>query len=245
MGIHTLVVAHRGYAPASIHQNSLEAFKLAERYGAKAIEFDIRMTKDHELVIFHDPFYWNGNGFRRVPSVTLDEFRETFDNNRAPTFSSLCKEIDRRIKFFIELKPTPFPDRLIKILESHIPTDREILILTYKQHILKKLNQTGLPSGLHYINPFKDNIARAKKYGAIALSPIYWVVNSTTVKKIQNSGLEIYPWTVNKPVFIKTLIDWGVDGIYTNNFPVAKTLLETSDSLGKQMLQNSAVYNTR
>ncbi len=240
-----LIVAHRGYAPSPLKQNSLDAFRLATKNGARAIEFDIRLTKDHELVVFHDPFFWNGKTFRRIPSVTLDEFRETFDSNQAPTLSKLCKEIDKQVKFFIELKPTPFPDVLIDKLQSILPEDREVLILTYKQHILKKIKKTAFLSGLHYINPLKDNISRAKKHGAIAISPIYWVINAKTVQNAHKAGLEIYPWTVNKPFFIKSLIGWGVDGIYTNNFVVAQSIVEMKMNLGNKIFENSAVYNVR
>ena len=48
-----LIIAHRGasgYAP----ENTMAAFELAERLGADFIEFDVRMSKDGELVIIHD-----------------------------------------------------------------------------------------------------------------------------------------------------------------------------------------------
>jgi glycerophosphoryl diester phosphodiesterase len=48
-----LVVAHRGssrFAP----ENTLTAFELAVEEGADAVEFDVRLTADEELVVMHD-----------------------------------------------------------------------------------------------------------------------------------------------------------------------------------------------
>ena len=49
----TKIIAHRGasgYAP----ENTMEAFKLAIEMGADAIETDVHLTKDGEVVIIHD-----------------------------------------------------------------------------------------------------------------------------------------------------------------------------------------------
>jgi glycerophosphoryl diester phosphodiesterase len=48
-----LCVAHRG-ARAFAPENTLPAIRLARRLGANAIELDVQMTRDGELVVFHD-----------------------------------------------------------------------------------------------------------------------------------------------------------------------------------------------
>ncbi len=224
MLLSSLIVAHRGYAPPPLTQNSLDAFKLAVDLGAKAIEFDIRMTADRQLVVFHDPVFWNGKFFKRISKATLGEFREFYSNTRAPLLETVLKEIPDTIKLFIEIKPSPFPDIVLKNLKDLLPEDRNFLILSYKQHILKLLQKYGFPAGFHYINPLKDNVSIAKKYGAVAISPLYWILNPKSIRKIQSHGLEVYPWTVNKRPFIKRLLAEGVDGIYTNNFPLAQSI---------------------
>ncbi|MGH6622063.1 MAG: glycerophosphodiester phosphodiesterase, partial [Alphaproteobacteria bacterium] len=47
------IIAHRGasgYAP----ENTMAAFRLAERMGAREIEFDLQLTKDGHMVVVHD-----------------------------------------------------------------------------------------------------------------------------------------------------------------------------------------------
>jgi len=48
-----LVIAHRG-ASAVAPENTAASFREALRLGAKAIECDVRATRDGELVLFHD-----------------------------------------------------------------------------------------------------------------------------------------------------------------------------------------------
>ena len=48
-----IVFAHRGVTTLSV-ENSLDAFRMSENLGFKAIETDIRCTKDEKLIVFHD-----------------------------------------------------------------------------------------------------------------------------------------------------------------------------------------------
>ena len=53
MGKDIKVWAHRGasgYAP----ENTMEAYRLAQRMGADGIELDVQLSKDGELVVIHD-----------------------------------------------------------------------------------------------------------------------------------------------------------------------------------------------
>lgn len=51
---HKLIIAHRG-ASSLAPENTLEAFLLAQKQGADAIELDVRMSKDGVPVVIHDP----------------------------------------------------------------------------------------------------------------------------------------------------------------------------------------------
>ncbi|WP_165044841.1 glycerophosphodiester phosphodiesterase family protein [Dysgonomonas sp. ZJ709] len=50
---YNLVAAHRGYW-ADSPENSLGAYQKAIEIGADIVEMDVRLTKDNEMVIFHD-----------------------------------------------------------------------------------------------------------------------------------------------------------------------------------------------
>ena len=48
-----LIIAHRGES-YDAPENTLSAINLAWEYGADAIEVDIRISKDRQIVVFHD-----------------------------------------------------------------------------------------------------------------------------------------------------------------------------------------------
>ena len=51
----TAIIAHRGASALATHENTLEAFQIAINLQADFAEFDIRRTKDHQLIAFHNP----------------------------------------------------------------------------------------------------------------------------------------------------------------------------------------------
>lgn len=70
------IVAHRGCWTAA-PENSVSAMEACVRLGVRAVEIDVRLTKDRELIVFHDSTLkrmTNGQGY--VYESTLAELRE-------------------------------------------------------------------------------------------------------------------------------------------------------------------------
>ena len=73
-----ILFAHRG-ASASAPENTLAAFRLAVRQGAPAIELDVKLSADGQVMVFHDPTVnrtTDGTGF--VHRLPLAELRAAF-----------------------------------------------------------------------------------------------------------------------------------------------------------------------
>ena len=93
---HTKMYAHRGLHGNGVPENSLTAFRLAYESGY-GVELDVQMTKDGQLVVFHD-----GNlkrmcgvdGFLRDYTYEeLQEFRLAGTDERIPLFSEVLKTL--------------------------------------------------------------------------------------------------------------------------------------------------------
>ena len=71
-----IVLAHRGgcgIAP----ENSMAAFSNSAELGVQGFEIDIRLTKDEEILVFHDEYLdRTTDGAGRVAEMTLEELRE-------------------------------------------------------------------------------------------------------------------------------------------------------------------------
>ncbi|WP_244897202.1 glycerophosphodiester phosphodiesterase [Candidatus Coxiella mudrowiae] len=58
-------MAYRG-APLVTSENTLSSLRAAKQLGAKLVEFDVRLTKDKQAIILHDPWlvdYYKWLGF--------------------------------------------------------------------------------------------------------------------------------------------------------------------------------------
>ena len=134
-----LVATHRGER-FTAPENTLTAFQRAIDVGVDMIETDVRMTKDRELVIMHDPTVdrtTDGTGL--VHEMTLAQFKaldaaadfEDFPREAPPTleeFLKLCARCDNMLIDF-ELKEYPVEgneavayecaDRTIQMLEEY------------------------------------------------------------------------------------------------------------------------------
>ena len=69
------VIGHRG-APSLNHENTLASFKSAFQYPVNGIELDVQLSKDNQLVIFHDLHTYQLNGKHElIRHYTLNELR--------------------------------------------------------------------------------------------------------------------------------------------------------------------------
>lgn len=97
------VIAHRGiYDNKKVYENSLEAFKKAIKKGY-AIEFDLHLTKDNEVVVFHDgklDRLTKSNGV--IKNMTLEEIQKVADF--IPTFEDVLELVNGKVPLLIELK---------------------------------------------------------------------------------------------------------------------------------------------
>lgn len=106
---HGTMFAHRGYhsLKKGIPENSLPAFRAAmeKNYG---IELDIHITKDRQLVVFHDDTLTRVCGIDRRPEeMTLQELKGcTLLNTREhiPTLEEVLSLVNGRVPLLIELK---------------------------------------------------------------------------------------------------------------------------------------------
>jgi glycerophosphoryl diester phosphodiesterase len=59
-------------------------------------------------------------------------------------------------------------------------------------------------------------LERAEALRAEAIHPARTLVNAELVREIHRAGLRVNVFTVDDPDDQRRLLDWGVDGIFTN-----------------------------
>lgn len=101
--------AHRGLysEDQNIPENSLAAFSAAKQAGY-GVELDVQLTKDKQLVVFHDGSLLRACGVdARVDSKTYRELKKLSlfgTAHKIPLFQDVLREIDGEIPLIVELK---------------------------------------------------------------------------------------------------------------------------------------------
>lgn len=100
-------VAHRGLHEEGVPENSLAAFRRARDAGF-AIETDVRLTQEGEVVAFHDGTLLRACGVdKKVEDCTLEQLRalRLFQTDeQIPTLNELLTLVNGRVPLLIEIK---------------------------------------------------------------------------------------------------------------------------------------------
>lgn len=103
-----MVVAHRGVVTETIPENSMASLEETIRRGYTHIEVDLRMTKDGEIVMLHDPNLERTTGVDQdIAEVTLAELHELVAPELVPTLEMVCEAAADRIEFMPDIKEIP------------------------------------------------------------------------------------------------------------------------------------------
>ena len=102
--------AHRGLHNGERAENSMSAFKAAVEKGY-GIELDIRLSKDGQLVVFHDDTLGRVCGVEgKVIDFTAEELSRLSLNGTGegiPLFADVLKMVDGRVPLLVEIKEDP------------------------------------------------------------------------------------------------------------------------------------------
>jgi glycerophosphoryl diester phosphodiesterase len=142
---HPLFFAHRG-GSALVPENTLVAFEHGLSYGADALETDVHVTRDGEIVVIHDATVdRTTDGTGPVAGFTLDElraldagFRFTPDGGHTypfrgmgVTIPTLREVLERfpatRINIELKFSMQESEDRLWRIIQEHGAEDRVLV----------------------------------------------------------------------------------------------------------------------
>jgi len=121
-----LLIGHRG-ASEMATENTLLSLTVAMEIGADGVEVDIRLTKDNEIICFHDESLGRLAGRpERIAELTLTELRNLY-----PNVLKLDQglELSRSMAFLLDVKATDIQsyNRIIGVIERRYATHRCIV----------------------------------------------------------------------------------------------------------------------
>jgi glycerophosphoryl diester phosphodiesterase len=229
---HPLVVAHRGssaYAP----ENTLAAFNLAAEQGADAVELDVDLTRDGQVIVLHDATIdRTTNGQGRVADLTLEEIRRVdagawkdaaFKDERVPLLQEVLEAVGQRLLINIEIKGKSLRNHGVEaqvaaLIEQHGLIDR-VIISSFNPFALRRIKQIEprLACGLLYAPDLPIFLRHAWLASLIpnlnARHPHHSQVTRAKVDQFHAQGLAVNVWTVNQAGLALEMEQAGVDGI--------------------------------
>jgi len=128
-----------------------------------------------------------------------------------------------KVRFNLETKSRGFEDKVIEIVRQ-FGLERRVYIQSFDHRSIVDVSQIDPTIVTAALNGVPDRIVQETK--ASIWSPNHTRVNPVNVRAAHDLGLLVIPWTVNDAARMRTLIDWGVDGIITDYPDVLKHILE-------------------
>ena len=228
-----LVYGHRG-ARAGLPENSIAAFQYAIDAGADAIELDVVVTLDNQLVVCHDPVLLRrkcagGTGTRVIRKMTLADLSQwRCGGAPIPTLDQVLALAARgSFLFNIEIKThpryTPPAAEYAALVADAIRLrglEARTLVQSFNFKVLDAVRRIapGIRRGLLFEGLRRRSLLRvAVELGASNLSPYHRLVSKRLVAAAHDAGLTVVPWTANGPRQWNRMIDAGVDGIITDD----------------------------
>jgi len=124
-------------------ENSLAAFEKAIEFGTYRIEFDVRRSRDHQIVLMHDATVdRTTNGSGRVADMTLEELRQlkVGGSEPVPTLLEALECARGRCRLLVELKDTDITDRVVEIIAAAGMIDA-CTISAFDEHCLRRAKE--------------------------------------------------------------------------------------------------------
>jgi len=190
------IIGHRGAAGLA-PENTLAAFKRACEIGVDAIELDVLVSADGELVVHHD--------FKLKPEIARTPDGAWIPSGSQPAVKDLTLA---QLKTYDigRLQPkTPYAARF----PEQTPVDGE-----------------RIPTFKETIDDFNGSAPRAvKAAGGRVWSPFYKNLTPESLAEARQLGLLVSVWTPDTADDLKKLIEMKVDVITTNRPDVLKKLV--------------------
>jgi len=225
-------------------ENTILAFQKALELGVDAIELDVHLSKDGEVMVFHDENLVRTTGtaglikdFSYASLSKLDasaSFHGEFGRNSIPTLTEYMELIEgEEITTFLELKNSMivYPSLEEKVAECiyKYRQQKKTIIFSANHPSVKYFGQIAPDVCLLF--PFDNWIfnygAYCNEHGISKCMPYFRSLTSDVIAEIKEHGVAIYPWIVDEVDDMKNMINLGVDGILTNRPDLLRSLLVT------------------
>ncbi len=196
------IIGHRG-AKGLAPENTLQSFEKALQHHVDALEFDLRVTNDGEVVVHHNPDLTDPAGNKLLlANHTLSELHRHKPD--LLTFTELLAAIPYDTHLLIEIKPGEPTAPIVRLIIAELARSRPtstMSIGSFDQTVLRAIHQTLPQIELVVIERWSGIRAslRARELGTKRLNMRSWWLWRGFLKAMHKRGYQISPYTMNNP----------------------------------------------
>ena len=224
------VVGHRGCRYDGPFENTIASMKLAQAAGADAIEFDVNLTSDDQVIVFHGP---------KVPGVEKDIRKMSFADarkvvlpggHRMPTMDEWFRQGEKHpeITLIVELKAQLSAEKDSILVKKTLEAIRKaglegkVEFTAFRSAMCDEIRRQAPSAKIIYlqsgVNVHDAAWAKEKGYNGISYDLNAFLNNPDIVAQARELGIETTLWLVNDYEVADWAILHGVDYI-SSDFP--------------------------
>jgi glycerophosphoryl diester phosphodiesterase len=224
-----LIYAHRG-ASSDFAEGSKAAYEGAIAQGADGFECDVRLTKDQQIICYHDRNTTRLSKINlEIARTTFSELKEKVDPYRFDQLLDLA--IENKKDLVIEFKhPAPtgglIEKQVHELLNNKVAEIQKsgigITLISFSYLATMRNKRSGYKSGLLVNNKL---LAKLNPAPVVAVNIEIIRNDHGFVVDQQKRGKQIIVWTVNNEDDLTLCAELGISAVITDNPARARKLL--------------------
>ena len=240
----TFACAHRG--DSSRHrENTLAAVASAIEQGADVVEIDVRLSRDGEVVVIHDPTFermWGDT--REIHQMTWDEIRNLGHGDlRVPLLSEvLALFVGKSSLLMIDMEiPEPAEPAFNVVKQSALQLSqitwcgnldgmKKIRSLSADARIWLPWNEIGVPEK-NLLDEVKPEI----------INSYYGYLTKESVAACHALGYKVSAWTINDLPTMRWAVAIGIDSVTSDQLALLQGAINENPTLDNREVKASSI----
>lgn len=211
-------IAHRG-APREFDENTLPGFLRSLERGADAVELDVHLTRDGQVVVHHDLEIATPDGVR-VPIREMTEVEAAAiplpAGGHVPTLAAVMDALGDRAVVYVEIKGEGVGEAAAEVADRH---GSRYAFHSFNHDVVLALRSRR--PRLRYGFLFDagcEGLLAAVESAPVADIWVHWsLVDEALVRAVHAADQRVIAWTVNDREMASRFASLGIDGLCTDD----------------------------
>lgn len=220
------MVAHRGFS-SKYPENTILALRKAFEAGCRGLEFDVRVTRDKELVVLHDATVdRTSDGTGNIFDLYLDEVKDLdagswkspeYEGERIPLFTEVLDEFKdesvflvAEIKYEEEYTYSMVSQVALSILARRMEHKCYVMCFDWDVVNFIKARFPTIRTGILGSGSTDGALEEALKHNHEFISWGFSSLHQLVVSEWVNNGLGVNAWTINNEASLQSIYNMGV-----------------------------------